>query len=90
MSAHSQPHLVAGGQLGRAESVRRKVEQDIAFLQDRIESLQSHPRPNLPVIETYQTMLSSRRSVLRWLEHGRLVEPVPRLNDADCPGEQAS
>lgn len=83
MTAHSEPQLVVGGQLDRAETVRRKVEQDIAFLTDRIESLQRQRRPNRPVIETYQAMLSSRRSVLRWLEHGRLDEPAPRTGQSN-------
>lgn len=51
-------------------AIRLKVEQDIAFISDRIADLQSRPRPNRVVIETYQTMLDSRLSVLKWLQHG--------------------
>lgn len=54
------------------EAIRLKVEQDIALLNDRIADLQSHPRPNRVVIDTYQTMLDSRLSVLKWLQHGRI------------------
>jgi hypothetical protein len=50
--------------------VRTKVEEDIAFLQARIASLENHPRPNRIVLETYQEMLNSRISVLKWLMHG--------------------
>lgn len=52
------------------EAIRLKVEQDIAFLSDRIADLQSRPRPNRVVIDTYQTMLDSRLAVLKWLQHG--------------------
>lgn len=70
MNGYSDPKLVVGGQLANASKVRLKVRQDIAFLKDRIASLESHPRPNQPVIDTYRGMLESRQSVLKWLEHG--------------------
>lgn len=83
MNAYSNARLVQGSQLNDAENVRRKVEQDIAFLTDRITSLEAHHRPNQPVIDTYRSMLASRRSVLNWLNHGRVdgeghSGPVPR------------
>ncbi len=83
MNAYSNARLVQGNQLNEAENVRRKVEQDIAFLTDRIASLEAHHRPNQPVIDTYRSMLASRRSVLNWLNHGHLEDdtptrPVPR------------
>lgn len=80
MNAYSQPKLVRQGQLTQAEEVRRKVEQDIAFLNDRIAALEAQPRPNQPVIDTYLTMLDSRRAVLRWLQDGELraASPHPR------------
>lgn len=74
MTAYSNARLVQGSQLHDAENVRRKVEQDIAFLTDRIASLEAHHRPNQPVIDTYRSMLASRRSVLNWLNHGRMDE----------------
>lgn len=70
MKGYSNPTFVVGGQLANASKVRLKVRQDIAFLTDRIASLESHPRPNHPVINTYKGMLESRQSVLKWLEHG--------------------
>ena len=83
MNAFSNARLVQGSQLNDAENVRRKVEQDIAFLTDRIASLEAHHRPNQPVIDTYRSMLASRHSVLNWLNHGRLDQepeqgPAPR------------
>lgn len=57
------------------EAIRQKVEQDIAFLSDRIAELQNRPRPNRVVIDTYQTMLDSRLSVLKWLQHGESIYP---------------
>lgn len=55
------------------EAIRLKVEQDIAFLSDRIADLENHPRPNRVVIDTYQTMLDSRLAVLKWLQHGKAI-----------------
>lgn len=72
MNIHTKPSLVVGGHLANASRVREKVRQDIAFLQDRIASLEIQHRPNQPVIDIYRTMLNSRQSVLSWLEHGEL------------------
>lgn len=79
MNAYSSPQFVARGQLKQANDVRRKVEQDIAFLCDRIAALEAQPRPNKPVIDTYRTMLASRQSVLRWLKDGELRHSAPRV-----------
>ncbi len=51
-------------------NARIKVEQDIAFLTDRIAAMKSQPRPNSLLIEHYQSMLKSRESVLKWLMDG--------------------
>ncbi|AQT61624.1 hypothetical protein [Cellvibrio sp. PSBB023] len=51
-------------------NARIKVEQDIAFLTDRIAAMKSQPRPNAMLIEHYQSMLKSRESVLKWLMDG--------------------
>lgn len=44
-------------------SILRKVEQDIAFLKDRIERLKLQEQPNSVVLNTYQAMLASREFV---------------------------
>ncbi len=62
--------LVVDGALSQHGNARVKVEQDIAFLSDRISAMQSHPRPNTMLIEHYQSMLKSRESVLKWLLDG--------------------
>jgi len=80
MNSYSDPSLVVGGHLANASRVREKVRQDIAFLKDRIDSLESQHRPNQPVIDTYRTMLESRQSVLKWLEHGRWGEEESRAS----------
>ena len=69
-TANEKPILVAG-QLTDTSAVRTKVEQDIAFLTGRINSMEQHPRPNKIVLETYQGMLKSRIAVLKWLMHGQ-------------------
>lgn len=66
----SEPSLATGGPLIGARAVRTRVRQDIDFLRDRIDDLEQQTRPNRHVIQTYRTMLDSRRSVLKWLDHG--------------------
>lgn len=61
-------------------AVRAKVEEDIAFLTSRISIMENHPRPNRIVLDTYQTMLSSRVAVLKWLLHGSLESEATNLN----------
>lgn len=62
--------LVVDGTLSPHGNARIKVEQDIAFLTDRIDAMKEHPRPNTMLIEHYQSMLKSRESVLKWLLDG--------------------
>ncbi len=76
MNNYSSPQLVVSGQLRQANDVRRKVEQDIAFLSDRIAALEAQQRPNRPVIDSYRIMLESRKSVLKWLQDGVLDTPT--------------
>lgn len=59
-----------GGAFSQHGNARLKVEQDIAFLTDRITAMKAHPRPNTMLIEHYQSMLKSRESVLKWLLDG--------------------
>jgi hypothetical protein len=71
-SQKKQPdsQLVIDGTLNRRSNVRAKIEQDIAFLTDRLAAMREQPKPNNMLIEHYQTMLTSRESVLRWLLDG--------------------
>ncbi|HSX84611.1 MAG: hypothetical protein K0Q67_2715 [Cellvibrio sp.] len=62
--------LVVDGALSQTGNARLKVEQDIAFLKDRITTMRTHPNPNTMLIEHYQSMLKSRESVLKWLLDG--------------------
>lgn len=62
--------LVVDGALSQHGNARIRVEQDIAFLSDRIAAMKAHPRPNTMLIEHYQSMLKSRESVLKWLLDG--------------------
>lgn len=70
MNALYQRTLVVDGELKEASSVQLKVEQDIAFLENRIELMKQQKQPNNIVIETYESMLKSRQSVLAWLRDG--------------------
>jgi hypothetical protein len=70
MNALYQRKIVVNGELKEASGVQTKVEQDIAFLQDRINLMKKQNTPNSIVIETYENMLKSRQSVLGWLRDG--------------------
>ncbi len=63
-------HAMTNGALGLQGNARTKVEQDIAFLTDRIKAMHAHSKPNTMLIEHYQSMLKSRESVLKWLLDG--------------------
>ena len=70
MNALYQRKIVVNGELTEASSVQTKVEQDIAFLQHRINLMKKQKVLNSVVIETYENMLKSRQSVLSWLRDG--------------------
>ncbi|MES2822269.1 MAG: hypothetical protein V4732_01620 [Pseudomonadota bacterium] len=50
-----------------SEDIARKVENDIAFLVDRLRMLERQKIPNAVVVQTYRDMLDSRYAVLGWL-----------------------
>ncbi|MES2673248.1 MAG: hypothetical protein V4660_03365 [Pseudomonadota bacterium] len=50
-----------------SEDIARKVENDIAFLVDRLRMLEQQKIPNAVVVQTYRDMLDSRYAVLAWL-----------------------
>jgi hypothetical protein len=54
--------------------LQHKVEEDVAFLTNRIEMMRKNARPNQNVLETYETMLKSRKAVLAWLQDGETNE----------------
>jgi hypothetical protein len=51
--------------------LQHKVEEDVAFLTNRIEIIKKNARPNQNVLETYESMLKSRKAVLAWLYDGK-------------------
>lgn len=76
MNALYQRKIVVNGELKEASSVQTKVEQDIAFLQHRINLMKKQKIPNSIVIETYENMLKSRQSVLAWLRDGNSEQDI--------------
>lgn len=76
MSTQPQRKIVVNGQLTEVSGVQTKIEQDIAFLQYRIELMKKQAHPNKVVIETYENMLKSRVSVLSWLRDGNSDEQI--------------
>lgn len=53
-----------------SEDVARKVENDIAFLAERLHLLEQQKVPNAVILQTYRDMLDSRHAVLSWLRQG--------------------
>lgn len=49
-------------------AIAAKIAEDIQFLQDRIARIKKLQTPNSSVLNTYQSMLESRESVLQWLK----------------------
>lgn len=64
-------------QIGRehvnVNTVTNKVLEDIDFLRDRIKMIESQRTPNTVILNTYQKMLESRESVLKWLEEHEVI-----------------
>ena len=55
-----------------------KIEQDIAFLTDRIACMKRQARPNPQMIAHYEAMLRGRSAVLNWLNDGKHNVELPR------------
>lgn len=68
--------------LDDAPAMREKVEQDIAFLTDKVDRMMNQSRPNQVLIEHYMSMLKSRQSVLNWLKDGETNEPLKSAQPA--------
>ncbi len=78
MATSTKPQsLVIGNKRIKIEEISEKIEQDVSFLRDRIQRLESQTKPNTVIIKTYEEMLHSRLSVLNWLG-----DYAP-INDAD-------
>lgn len=65
--------------LDDAAAMKQKVEQDIAFLTDKIDRMMNHSRPNQMLIDHYTGMLKSRQAVLRWLMDGEVQETTAQI-----------
>ncbi len=76
-NSHTQS-LVIGDKRIKVDSIAKKVEQDILFLQDRILVIKNQKMPNTVILKTYEEMLASRLSVLNWLK-----EYSPAIDDDD-------
>lgn len=50
-----------------SEDVAVTVENDIAFLSERLRILERQKAPNAVMLQTYRDMLDSRLAVLNWL-----------------------
>ena len=66
--------IIVNGQITEPVGVQTKVEQDVSFLQDRLQLMKNHPNPNRIVIEAYESILKSRMAVLSWLRDGNQDE----------------
>jgi hypothetical protein len=59
--------LNIGNEEHNSEDVALKVENDIAFLTERLQLLEQQNKPNTVILQTYKDMLESRHAVLQWL-----------------------
>lgn len=57
----------------------KRIEQDIAFLTDRLSQLEAQSKPNQKILQTYRSMLESRHSVLKWLKYNK-TQPVQQAS----------
>lgn len=71
MNTLYQRKIVVNGHLTEANDMQIKVERDIDFLQNRILLMKKQSTPNQVVLEIYDNMLRSRKSVLAWLNDGQ-------------------
>lgn len=73
--------VVIGNQCVSSNAMAKRVEQDIAFLNDRLLQLEAQSRPNQKILQTYRSMLESRHSVLRWLKYNKTqTQPVQQAS----------
>lgn len=72
---HSVPRTRTPDSVNSVE-VTAKVIEDIHFLRDRIDHIKrsNYPSPNPTILQTYQSMLESRESVLNWLQDNDAVD----------------
>ena len=61
-------NIMIGDELVDRTLISKRLNQDIAFLTDRIERLNRQRSPNPKVIKVYQDMLDTRHSVLNWIK----------------------
>jgi hypothetical protein len=54
-----------------AWDITHRVEADIAFLVNRLETLRQQQDPNPVIIDTYEGMLANRQQLLVWLHEGK-------------------
>ena len=67
----------------RSKDIAKKVLEDINFLKDRISRIKRTNNINPGVLNTYESMLESRQSVLKWLEeNGDIDLGEPQQNHA--------
>ena len=74
-SNNHRDSLIIGNRRVDIASISQKVEQDVNFLSERIELMKQQRNPNPVVLETYESMLASRLSVLDWLEKNEHYTP---------------
>lgn len=63
-----------------SEDVARKVENDIAFLTERLHLLEQQTKPNTVIVQTYKDMLESRYAVLQWLRQNSTQDKLAANN----------
>jgi len=77
-NTNNEKIIAIGQQRVHVNAVTTKIQNDIAFLEDRIGRMKNMKAPSQTVLNTYQAMLESRLSVLHWLEDHEMISTGKR------------
>jgi len=67
-STQRKASLVIANSQFKVSAVANKIDQDINFLEEKLEKIQRSLDPNEVIRKTYETMLESRKNVRQWLK----------------------
>jgi len=84
LSYRGKKVIAIGQQRILVNAVTSKIQDDITFLEDRIRRMEKMKAPSETILNTYRAMLSSRQSVLKWLEEHEMISS--RQNDTKKTG----
>ncbi|WP_018015891.1 hypothetical protein [Teredinibacter turnerae] len=86
MEPKSDKILAIGQQRIHVTAITTKIHEDIAFLESKIERMKKMRSPSRTVLATYESMLASRMSVLKWLENHDMISNQHAAQHSDASG----